>query len=149
MTDEIRNNMVKIETSGGIRYVDRKNIISFEEGLLGFPDAKEFVFFDITECEPFKSMLSVQKNGPDFVVVETGLVFPEYNPLPYVSDVNVSIGNADDLVILSIVTLAEQPEDITANLSGPLLINLKTGKGRQVVLSDERFKTRQPMLVEV
>jgi len=147
MSENTHDGRIKIDTPGGTRFVDEKDVVHFQDGLLGFPGPRDYVFFDITGCEPFKSMLTVEPGGPDFVVVETGQVFENYNPLELLSDGEVNLGASVELAILSIVTLAEDPEDTTANLSGPLLVNLKTGKGKQVVLSDERYKTQQRMLV--
>lgn len=137
-----------IKTSRGEIRVDEKDIIHFPEGLIGFEEYTDFVVFDIKGCEPFKSMLSVKEGGPDFVVLEPLRIFDDYAPFVIpVSSERRDLGDPLDLVLLSIVTLDEKPENITVNLRGPIFLNLKTRNARQVVLHDERCKTKYPLLV--
>lgn len=141
-------NNIQVKTSHGIRHVSTKDIIHFHEGLLGFKEYNDFVIYDIEGCEPFKSMLSVEKGGPDFVVVEPMVLFEDYSPLViFDSSGKLDIGDPVKLVVLSIVTLAEKPEDITVNLRGPLFINLSSRQAKQVILPDERYQTQMPLLI--
>ena len=140
---------ISIKTSHGIRQVSKKDIIHFLEGLLGFAEYTDFVIFDIKDCEPFKSMLSVVEGGPDFIVVEPISIFEDYSPLDYFSSSEeLGIGDPAELVVLSIVTLAEDPEDSTVNLRGPLFVNLSSKLARQIVLPDDRHSSRVPLLVK-
>lgn len=138
-----------LNTARGEIRVNRNDIIHFPDGIIGFEDYTEFAIFDIKGCEPFKSMLSVKEGGPDFVVLEPLRIFEDYSA--FVSNIprkQTDLGNPTDMVLLSIVTLAEKPENITVNLRGPIFLNLKTRNARQVVLSDDRCKTKVPLLVQ-
>jgi flagellar assembly factor FliW len=135
-----------INTTRGEVRVDRKDVIHFPEGLIGFEQYTDFAIFDITGCEPFKSMLSVQEGGPNFVVLEPVRVFRDYSA--QIPQHQSELVNPIDTVLLSIVTLADKPENITVNLRGPIFLNLKTRKARQVVLTDDRFKTKVPLLAQ-
>ncbi|MCE5251203.1 flagellar assembly protein FliW, partial [bacterium] len=131
----------------GLIRVPRKELIHFPEGLLGFGDYTDFAVLDINDCKPFKSMLSAVTGGPDFVVVEPQLIFSNYNPLKSINALSdLGIGDPVDLVILSLVTLAENPGDITLNLRGPIFINLVTRLARQIILPDDTFRTKEPIL---
>ena len=142
-------NIIHIKTPHGIRNINKKDIIHFPEGLLGFDKFTDFVIFDIKGCEPFKSMLSVEEDGPDFVVVDSISIFKDYSPMDSFSSLEeLGIGTPVELVVLSIVTLSENPEDITVNLRGPLFINLANRLAKQAVLPDERYSTRIPLLIE-
>ena len=44
-----------------------------------------------------------------------------------------------DALILAILVVPEDPRRMTANLAGPLVINLKTLQGRQLVLNTEKY----------
>jgi len=143
-----KDETIAIKTANGIRHVRKEDIIYFPDGIPGFEDYTDFVFFDIKDCEPFRSMLSVVEGGPDFVVVETRTVLCDYLPpdtMPSVEELD--LGTPLELVILSIVTLADKPEDITINLRGPLFVNLATSRAKQVIIDDERYQTRKPILV--
>ncbi len=141
-------NKITIKTSHGVRHVNKKDIIHFHGGLLGFDEFTNYAIFDIKDCEPFMSMLSLEEEGPDFVVVEPLAVFEDYAPLgsPGILE-KLDIGNPSELIVLSIVTLAENPEDITVNLCGPLFINPTNSEAKQIVLPDERYAARVPLRV--
>lgn len=139
---------VKIRTSRGEIEIDTKDVIHFPEGLFGFESYRDFVIFDLKECHPFKSMLSVRDGGPDFVVLEPLEVFEDYAPYVIgIPEEHPELGESYDLVLLSIVTLAERPEDITVNLRGPIFLNRQTRRAKQVILADERCRTKVPLLV--
>jgi len=149
MTENDSDTPIPISTSGKVRYVDKKDIIHFPEGMLGFSEHTEYVIYDITDCKPFKSMLSVKEGGPDFVLVEPLLLFDDYSPLDsFPSLKDMQLGDTVELTVLSIVTLAEKPEDMTVNLRGPILLNLSTRIAKQVVLPDDNYSTKNPLLVK-
>lgn len=143
MVTSTDSEFISLETSRGIIRVEKKNLVQFPLGLYGFEDYTDFALFDLKDSEPFRSMLSIQEGGPDFVVVESALIFDDYDPLESIGPLDeIGIGSTVEIVILSIVTLAENPEDITANLRGPILLNLATRKAIQVVLQDEKYSTK-------
>lgn len=138
-----------MKTARGEIRVDRNDVIHFPDGLIGFEEYTEFAIFDIKGCEPFKSMLSLAEGGPDFVVMEPLKIFEDYSDfVSQVPQTQSDLGNSIDMVLLSIVTIAEKPENTTVNLRGPIFLNLKTRSARQVVLPDDRCKTRVPLLVQ-
>lgn len=139
---------IPITTSNGVRYISESDIVRIPDGVLGFKDYTDFVFFDIEGCEPFKSMLSVKEGGPDFVVVETQTIIDDYRPFDAIHSLeHVDFDTPFEPVVLSIVTLSENPEDITVNLRAPLVINIAASTGRQIILDDERYVTRFPLYV--
>ncbi|MBN1290304.1 MAG: flagellar assembly protein FliW [Candidatus Latescibacteria bacterium] len=143
------NPSVTLKTSRGIIEIDTKDVIHFPEGILGFEGYNDFAILDITDCKPFKSMLSVKEGGPDFVVVEPLLIFDDYTPLDSAGPIHdLGLGDPLNLVILSIVTLSEKTEDITINLSGPIFLNQATGLAKQVALPDEKYHTKVPVFID-
>lgn len=138
---------VTIHTPDGAVTVYKKDLIHFPDGLFGFPQYTDFAIFDINDCKPFKSMRSSQPGGPEFVVVEPLRIFEDYDPLSEFNSLDeLELGSPLELVVLSIVTLAEDPRDITVNLRGPVLLNLQTRCARQVALQDERYLTKAPIM---
>ena len=51
--------------------------------------------------------------------------------------------------VLALVTVSRSSsgalEGITANLLGPVVINVRSGQGRQVVLAESPYSTREPV----
>jgi flagellar assembly factor FliW len=55
-------------------------------------------------------------------------------------------GSADDLLVLAVVTLPRGNDAAaTANLRAPVVVNLATRRGRQVVLTDDRYSVATPI----
>jgi len=143
---ECSDGRVKIKTSREGIEINSRDIIHFPDGLIGFEEYTDFIIFDLKDCSPFKSMLSVREGGPDFVVFEPLGIFKDY--ALHVTGASLAypdLGNPGDQALLSIVTLAERPEEITVNLRGPIFLNYKTRRARQVIVSDDRFQTREPL----
>jgi flagellar assembly factor FliW len=51
--------------------------------------------------------------------------------------------------VFAVVVIPENPEDITANLRGPVVINTESKIARQVVLTDERYSPHQSIIEEI
>ena len=149
MESGAKSEIITLKTSHGTIAVEKKNLINFPEGMYGFEEYCDFAFFDIKGCKPFRSMLSVQEGGPDFVIVEPGLIFNDYNPLDALNSLDeIGLGDPLELVILAIVTIAENPEDITVNLRGPIFFNLTNRQAQQIILPDETYSTKTPIMIE-
>ena len=139
---------ITIKTGRGAIEVERSRIVHFPEGIIGFEGYTDFVILDINDCPPFKSMLSVVEGGPDFVVIEPLSIFEDYAAMA--SSVPLRETGVDDpvdLVLLSIVTLSDKPDDVTVNLRGPIFLDIKTRRAKQVIIPDDRCRTKVPLLV--
>ena len=44
------------------------------------------------------------------------------------------------------MTLSPNPQEVTANLKGPIAINTRTMEARQLILMDDRYTTKQSLL---
>ena len=53
------------------------------------------------------------------------------------------------LLVFVIVTIPRNPSDMTANLQGPVIINPRTRKGRQVISQSDRYGVRHRILDEI
>ena len=58
----------------------------------------------------------------------------------------MEISKPEETLIYSIVTLSDDPTQVTANLSGPILINTTNRKARQLALLDDRYTTKHNIL---
>ncbi len=52
----------------------------------------------------------------------------------------------EDLAVYCMVTLSTTPGDVTANLKGPVCINMRLMKAKQMILVDERYNTKHPLM---
>jgi flagellar assembly factor FliW len=114
----------------------------FNSGMPGFPNAKNFSLRSWgTETSPFYVLECQDVLGLRFVVVGPGVFFASYEP-HFGADVYQAIDatGPDDIFVLVILTLHSRPEETTANLLGPLVVNSRTGQAVQAVLSGSGYE---------
>ncbi len=93
---------------------------------------------------PFKLFQAVDEPTVGFVIIDPVLFKPDYTVKVRKEDLySLSAENLNEIVTAVIVTIPEDLYKMTANLRGPLLINLKSRLARQLVLSDDTYNTRQ------
>ena len=51
-----------------------------------------------------------------------------------------------DALVLVILTVRNDPASVTANLLGPLVVNVRTGRGRQLVLAESGYSAQHPIV---
>lgn len=123
-------------------------MIRFRRGLPGFPGDRSFCLLRWGAGDGVYSLL-VDPEDPTvrFLVVPPGLFFPTYEvELDDATVAQLEVDRVDEVLLLVIVTLHERPEDATANLLGPLVINTGRREGLQFVLPDSHWGTRVPLL---
>ncbi|MDA8058534.1 MAG: flagellar assembly protein FliW [Actinomycetota bacterium] len=121
--------------------------VTFATGLPGFDDLHHFVVEPLgPELAPFCRLRCLDRAGVEFIVVPPGLLFPDYSV--EVDDDHVARLEltADDAVVLTIVTLADEGRVPTANLLGPLVINRRTRAAAQVVQHGSGYEVAVPLV---
>lgn len=136
--------IIDTKFSGQIEIND-KDIIYFEDGLLGFEDVKKYVVININEAPPFMCLQSVEGSSAAFIIINPWDVFADYE-IDLDDDELLSLGDADikNLMLYTLVTITE--ENITANLIGPVIINTNSRKGKQTVLYKSNYTTRHNIM---
>jgi flagellar assembly factor FliW len=51
-----------------------------------------------------------------------------------------------DGLVLVLLTARGDPASVTANLLGPLVVNVRTGRGRQLVLAESGYSAQHPIV---
>jgi flagellar assembly factor FliW len=122
--------------------------LRFPGGLPGFPGEERFALVRWGgDDSPFSLLQSLETAGLEFLVVPPTIFFPEY--APEVDDDTVealALHDADDAIVLVIVSLAERPQDATANLLGPIVINRHSRIGAQAVLTKGNHDPRRRLV---
>jgi flagellar assembly factor FliW len=147
--EQIVGGNLKVSTKAyGQIEVDELQRLVFPAGLLGFESLKDYVLLD-AEQQPFYWLQSVESAATAFVLINPFLFRPDYE-LDVHDDEFLEIGlsSQKDALVFAIVTIpAEGP--MTANLQGPLIMNRETRKGKQLILSDPRWKTKHDIMKEL
>jgi flagellar assembly factor FliW len=121
--------------------------LHFRAGLPGFPGERRFALVRWGATEgPYSVLVDLDDNDVRFLVAPPALFFPGYQvDLDDQSVALLDLQHEDEALVLMIVTLGERPEDATANLLGPVVINTRTREGLQVVLPEAGLSTKVPL----
>lgn len=121
--------------------IDESKIITFEDGIIGFPDMKKFtlIFDEEKEGRPSISWLqSMDEPKIAFPVMDPLFVCETYNPS--VEDEllkNLGTIKEDNLYVLVTVTVPQNIKELAVNLKAPIVINTDTRKASQIIVEDD------------
>lgn len=124
-------------------------IIRFPEGLLGFPDTTEYRLADGPGDGLFW-LVAADEAGPTFLLSDPFRFFEGYSlVLNEAQSERIGAASASDVAVLAITVPGGDSEAWTANLRGPVVINVVDSKGAQLILTDETADLRRPFMPEL
>lgn len=129
--------------------VPRSELITFPAGLYGFSECRTFALVP-TARDGLFWLQSADHSALAFLLADPFVFFADYKvDLSPVELARVGTAEPSDILVLSIVTLGDRTEGTcTANLQGPLVLNMNARTGVQTVLEDEGWGVREPFTVE-
>ena len=143
---------MEIETTrfGNITLTNKIKIFAFAEGLLGFPDQSRYVVLDNPSGGVFQWLQSTEIPELAFVVCDPLSFMSDYQaPVTRGDLTKVGAKGVEDVIVRCIVTVPDNPQEMTANLQGPIIFNHAKMFGRQLVLPDDLgFNTRHRIIPE-
>ena len=124
-----------------------QDVITFNEGLVGFPGCKRFVVMENESLSPFRVLQCVDRRDVGFLVLDPRILVRSYNrSVPEEAWKTLGLTVASDRLALVIAIIGSVPEESTANLQAPLLVNYKEMKGRQLILTGSRYGVTEPLV---
>lgn len=127
----------------GVIKVDEGHILHFPEGLIGFPDYREFIVMDLDKGGFLKWLQSLDDESLGFVIIDPRVPFSDYDPAFAPRDLeSLEASHPEELVLLSVVTVPQDVKQMTVNLLAPLVINPVKRLGKQVITTDPRYTAR-------
>ncbi|MCM3731585.1 flagellar assembly protein FliW [Fictibacillus nanhaiensis] len=125
--------------------INESDILHFAHGLPGFEDEKQFILLPM-EGTPFSTLQSVFTKDLAFFTTNPFLFFKKYDfELPESVQEQLKIKEESDVLVQVILTIQEPLDKSTANLQAPVVINVNENLAKQVVLTDNRYKTRHEL----
>ncbi len=125
--------------------VDPERLITFDDGILGFPKEHRFALIQTGEGSGFYWLQSVDRVDLAFVVCDPRLFVADYQvPAKLVELECIGITDPEQAQVFTIVNKVDGL--LTGNFQGPLVVNVANRRARQLVLSDKRYSTRQPLM---
>lgn len=132
----------------GEQIVLKTGTITFEKGLPGFDGLKEFELVAMEQVG-FFNLTSSEQEDISLLLVDPYIYFPNYEV--EIEDTVMSrlnINDANDVLILSVVTLNNDIEKVTLNLRAPIIVNINSGDAEQLILNREDYLVRQSLVVK-
>ena len=147
-------------TRFGTLLVDEERVITFQSGLLGFPEHRRFALIQTGEENYFFWLQSVDEPNLAFVVTDPKIFFKGYE-VPLRDEMRQELGleevgaGAETAaegagaipIYLQVFVICNKVDDwLTGNLLGPLVVNAHNRLAQQVVLTEKKWTTRQPLM---
>ncbi|PWU12365.1 MAG: flagellar assembly protein FliW [Bdellovibrio sp.] len=137
--------VVQTSRFGSIQVQEEETII-FPEGILGFQDFRKFILVDDPTDEIFAWLQSAEEPGIAFPILEPELFVENYKVNLARTDFEaLQMSNMDRARLYCIVTIPDDPTQMTANMKAPVVINVSHRLGRQCVLQDNSLAIREPI----
>ena len=139
---------IKTRIFGDVEISDDK-IITFDDGIIGFPELKHFAIMHDEEKGSdagIKYFQSVEEPGFAMPVMDPLMVCENYNP--QVNDELLApLGELkdDNIIVLVTVTVPTDLTKMTVNLQGPIIINADEKKCAQIIVEGNDYPVRFPI----
>lgn len=132
-------------TRFGTVEVDDSRIITFPAGLLGFSSFRQYVLLQPDDDAVFFWLQSVESPELAFVVSDPSLWVKGYEATIRREQMQeLDLEKIEDAQVFVIVNKYDRT--LTANLQGPLVINLHNQQAIQLVLAEKRWTTRHEIV---
>lgn len=113
--------------------------VRFSHGIPGFEQVRQWRFTANVDVHPFLHM-SADDESVRFVCIEAFRICPGYRLyLPFSSSTPLAITAQSRIAVLSIVTVGDKPEDTTANLMSPIVVNVDARQGEQAIAESSPY----------
>ena len=134
----------------GMIDAEEDQVITLPSGLIGFPEQKRYILKEHKEGSSFLWFQSVDDGCLAFVVIDPRLFEPAYKielgPEDRAALALNNGGAADEVRTFAIVNLSGRPPaEVTANLLGPIVINVNKRLAKQIVLYGSPWSHRHPI----
>lgn len=117
--------------------LEQEVVFKFESGLPAFEECREFIFVMDKNLEPFLIMQSLNREDLSFVCIDPFIITEDYTVKVNENMMEtLEIEDRNDILILAVVTVHEDMTLTTANLMGPIVLNIKNNRAMQVILDD-------------
>ena len=124
-----------------------EDVLTFPKGLLGFPDVKRFLLLSEVIRAPFMWLQSIDEPDLAFVVLDPWIVQEDYQlDLSLEIRERLEITASEQVLTLAITVIPQDPKQMTINLRAPLIINTQSKLCEQLVLQDDRYDVRHPVM---
>ena len=131
--------VIKTKVFGEIE-IDDSKVITFESGIIGFPDLKKFtLLYDAEKTGGIKWLESLDETAFALPVMDPLYVKETYNPVVE-DELLKPLGNLnpDEILVLVTVTVPKELTQMSVNLQAPIIVNAENKTGCQIIVDGEK-----------
>lgn len=138
---------MKVNTTRfGELQVNKEDIITFSEGVLGFEKLRQFFVVDPGDSTLILWLQSIEDGEVAFPIIEPKIFKPDYVAKLLPADMaSVELESLSDAKIYSILTIPSNITEMSANLKAPIVINNNKKVAKQIVLQDSKLSVKFEM----
>lgn len=127
--------------------VPEEKIVTFKEGLPGFPQIHRFVILEMEELKPFQYLQALDDPPISLFVINPFLIDQTYEFKLTDADMeDIHSTNSAELAVFAVATIPDDPNEATLNLMAPIVVNDRERCGKQVILHESRYSVKHPLL---
>jgi len=123
---------------------EAEDIVLFQEGLVGLEGFRRFVLIQHKEGSPFRWLQSLDDGSFALLVIDPCHYVSDFAPdMPESATSALGLTADTPILVYTICSIPNgNPQGMTLNLAGPIVLNAETREARQVVLDDETYPVR-------
>ena len=117
------------------------SVVTFQDGVPAFEEAKKFTLVTNDEIKPFMYLKSLEIEELGFVCIDPFLICKDYLIKISAADLaHLQLKEPQNALVFCFVTIRPDPQENTANLLAPVIINLENRKAKQIILENNPVK---------
>lgn len=137
--------LVQTVNFGSLEIPENK-VVTFKEGLPGFPQIRRFTVIEMEALKPFQYLQSLDEPPISLFIINPFLIDPSYEFRLTDADMeDVNSTNSRELAVYVVATIPEDPNGATLNLMAPIVINDTDQRGKQVILHESKYSVKHPL----
>jgi flagellar assembly factor FliW len=141
---------VKVNTTRfGTLTLEEEKIIDMPTGMLGFPEKRRFVILTHREDSPFFWYQSVDDPELAFVITSPSLFHPDYSVdlTDTLKAMSWDPSEKERILLYVVVNIPRgNPEKMTANFIGPILVHSGKSQAVQTVIPNSPYTHNVPLM---
>ncbi len=132
---------------GELEY-EKEDILHFPSGLLGFEECRDFIPIENPDGGGvFRWLQSADRPELAFVVMNPFFIMADYEfDIPAGVVETLQLKRPEDAQVLAVVKIPDDLSKMTINLRAPIVINIANRRAAQVVLEDDRYSLKHPVV---
>jgi flagellar assembly factor FliW len=124
-------------------------LIRFRDGIIGFPDLKQYVLIESPQMPLVLWLQSTEDASVAFPLVEPEILGKGFSfHMNQADEYMISIKADSKLKTFLIMTIPQDVEQMTVNFRAPVIMNISESTGGQIILQDKSLSLRQAIYTE-